>query len=265
MATTSCQRRYCPHRSIRWRFSWPPLRCSDTTFDLWQMRPDTRRSIFFVATVSFAIIAPLLLSLPIVGTEPVQGVAGTPFAGIVHALPGSTTAKVLGPIQFAYRLVNIVNLAAILAVLGMSLSPIADEGAIGRNGIRSAPRGATCWSLRRQCPLPRLAARCSTCTWSSPCCRGSANRFDSALDRRHSWVDRLRKRSTPTVWRCAWSTSIPTSRLRHRTIRNAGNLPALRRKRRLRRTGHDSDDGRPFGRPGGRPMLRDSVQSRPTW
>ncbi len=40
---------------------------------------------------------------------------------MVRALPGSTTGKVLGPIQFAYRLVNIVNLAVILAVLGISL------------------------------------------------------------------------------------------------------------------------------------------------
>ena len=40
----------------------------------------------FVATVSFAIIAPLLLSLPIVRTEPVPGVAGTPYAGMVQAV-----------------------------------------------------------------------------------------------------------------------------------------------------------------------------------
>ncbi len=74
----------------------------------------------FAAAVSLAIIASLLASLPIVRTEPVAWAIG-PFVGVVRALTSSMIGKVLGPIQFAYRIVNIVNLTVILAVLGISL------------------------------------------------------------------------------------------------------------------------------------------------
>lgn len=80
----------------------------------------TRRNVteqLFVVAVFVAIAASLLLSLPIVRTEP-NLIDGKP-TGVVHALPDSAIGRVLGSVQFAYRLVNIVNLASILAVLGI--------------------------------------------------------------------------------------------------------------------------------------------------
>jgi hypothetical protein len=73
----------------------------------------------FIAMACLAIAAALLLSLPIARTEQSMCCDGKPIVGVVHALPDSMIGRLLGPVQFAYRLVNIVNLAATLAVLGI--------------------------------------------------------------------------------------------------------------------------------------------------
>lgn len=90
--------------------------------EIYRRRPADQRTSRaldgFVVAATVATVAPLLISLPLGPVEPSLAGDGSRIIGVVHAMPSSATARLLGSTQFAYRLVNVVNLAGILFLLG---------------------------------------------------------------------------------------------------------------------------------------------------
>ena len=110
-----------------------------------------------------------------------------------------------------------------------------------------------------------LASKSSMCTSSSACCRASAS--SSVRPRPTAFVGGPDSGNDQcqSFRRCGTVDRIPSS---HYGIGLYGMPGIYQRyvvKRRLRRTGRASDDGRPLSAPGRRPVVRDSVPSRPTW
>jgi hypothetical protein len=78
-----------------------------------------RTLLIFLLAVLASAVSSLLLSLPFGRLQTTIAPDGTIVAGVFHADPSSVRGILLGRIQFAYRLVNVTNLALVLGCLGL--------------------------------------------------------------------------------------------------------------------------------------------------